>query len=423
MWKKINCGEDCNTYLELFFNSMNEAFAFHEVNFDETGKPIDYEFLEVNNSFVDVTGLKREDIIGKRATEVISGLEQSWIDIYGNVAMNGIPISFENYNAQLDRYFKVSAFSPVRGQFTTIFHDITELKKATEIMKRHQLLFDNAQDIIFYATADGSVIDANVNAALQYGYNLCEIIKLNVQDLRYNSSNVLFMEQMKEADEKGITFETLHVRKDGTCFPVEVSVKSVLIDDHRLRIHIVRDVSERKLAEEKIMYLANYDSLTEIPNRAYLMNHLKLTLENARRGNFKFALMLFDIDKFKEVNDIYGHESGDVVLRETARIIQNTIRKVDFVARLGGDEFVIIQPYVNGQEECSILASRILEQFKTPLNIGKEELNIALSIGISIYQDDATNEDILMSFSDKAMYRVKQNGGGSFEFYSNIKTI
>ena len=153
------------------------------------------------------------------------------------------------------------------------------------------------------------------------------------------------------------------------------------------------------------------------------MSHLKLTLENASRGNFKFALMMFDIDKFKEVNDIYGHESGDIVLRETARIIQNTIRKVDFVARLGGDEFVIIQPYVNGQEECSILANRILEGFKKPLNIGKEELKIALSIGISIYHDDATDADILMNLSDKAMYSVKQNGGGAFEFYSNIKTI
>ena len=169
------------------------------------------------------------------------------------------------------------------------------------------------------------------------------------------------------------------------------------------------------------MYLANYDSLTEIPNRSYLMKHLASTLDNAHRGNFKFALMLFDIDKFKSINDMYGHNSGDIALREASKIVQNAIRKVDFVARLGGDEFVIIQPYVKSIEDVSILANRILEQFKTPIPIGNVALNISISIGISLYPVDSTESDILMGFCDKAMYNAKQNGGNSFEFYSNIK--
>jgi diguanylate cyclase (GGDEF)-like protein/PAS domain S-box-containing protein len=415
------CGLASSIYLEDFFDSMGEAFAIYQLIYDEENNPINYEFLEVNNTFASITGFKKEFIIGKSIAEIMPSLEQCCVSAFKNASIESTSISFHNYNANLDKHFKVSAFSSAKDQFITVFSDITELKKAAEIMKKHQLLFDNAQDIIFYATIDGSIIDANVSAIDKYGYPIDQLTKLNVQDLRHTSTNALFLGQMKEADKNGITFETIHMKKDGTCFPVEVSAKSVLIDDYRLRIHIVRDISERKMAEEKITYLANYDSLTRIPNRSHLMNHLKLTMENARRGNFKFALMLFDIDKFKKINDVYGHESGDIALIETARVVQNTIRTVDFIGRLGGDEFVIIQPYVSNNEDCSLLANRILEQFKTKIKLNKAELNISISIGISIYPDDSTDSDCLMNFSDKAMYSTKQNGGNAFEFYSNIK--
>lgn len=422
MWYKNIYERDCNMYLEAFLNSMVQAFAIYKLTFNEDGHPIDYRFLQVNHAFENIGGLKKEYIIGKTIDEIIPTFSQSCISTFENLAVNDIPKSFRCYNAELDRHFEVSAFSPRKDQFTTIISDITQFKKATEIMKKHQLLFDNAQDIIFYASSEGNLIDANINALHKYGYTLDELTKLNVLDIRHNSTAAAFLHQMKEADNNGITFDTIHVKKDGTCFPVEVSVKSVLIDDYRLRIHIVRDTSDKKIAEDKIRYLANYDFLTAIPNRHYLMNHLKLTFENAGRGNFKFALMLFDIDKFKSINDVYGHSTGDIILKETARIVQNTIRTVDFVARLGGDEFVIIQSYVNNNEDCSILANRILEQFNTPIKTDKAEISLAISIGISIYPDDSINTDSLMSFADKAMYMAKQKFGGAFEFYSDMKS-
>jgi diguanylate cyclase (GGDEF)-like protein/PAS domain S-box-containing protein len=350
-------------------------------------------------------------------------LEQFWIDIYKKISTSTMPANFETYHKILGKYFRVSVFSPVKGQFITLLTDITDLKKINEIMKKHQLLFDNAQDIIFYADVDGNIIDANMNSILKYGYSLSEITNLNVQDLRHNSTNHLFKKQMKEADTNGITFEVQHIKKDGTAFPVEVSVKGTIVDKKRLRIHIVRDISERKMVEEKILYLANYDSLTGIPNRSYLMNRLNLILEDASKENYKFALMLFDIDKFKRINDVYGHDYGDIVLRETAQTVKDTISNGDFVARLGGDEFVIIQPYIDNNEDCSILAKKILESFNTPLKIDKVELNIDISIGISIYPDDSSDVENLMRFADKAMYTSKQVLGSSFEFYSNIKNL
>jgi diguanylate cyclase (GGDEF)-like protein/PAS domain S-box-containing protein len=384
---------------------------------------MDYKFLEINNAFTDITGLTRQDIIGKEGSYLRSILNQFWIETYEKILTSGIPNNFETYNKQLDKYFRVYTFGLANGNFTALFADITDLKKTNELMKKHKLLFDNAQDIIFYADTNGDIIDANMSAILKYGYSLSELTKLNVLDLRHNSTNHLFQEQMKIADKNGLTFEGTHTKKDGSIFPVEVSVKSVLVDEERLRIHIVRDISERKIVEEKILYLANYDSLTGIPNRSYLMKHLNLILESARRGNFKFALMLFDLDKFKRINDVYGHTCGDAVLKKIAQVVQNTISEVDFVARLGGDEFVIIQPYIDGYEDSSTLATKILEKLKIPLKFDEAELTISLSIGISIYPNDSTDIETLITFSDKAMYISKQTTGGSFEFYSNIKDL
>ena len=421
MWRSCICENNCNNYLDSFFDSISEGFAFHKTIYDENNNPFDYKFLEINDTFTCITGLTRDNIIEKNMSDILPNLDKFCVEVYEKISKSILPINFEIYHEQLDKYFRVSVFSPIKDQFINLFTDITDLKKANEIMKKHKLLFDNAQDVIFYADVNGNIIDANMNSVIKYGYSLDELTKLNVQDLRHNSTNHLFKKQMEEADKNGITFECQHVKKDCTLFPVEVSAKSVLVDENRLRIHIVRDISERKASEEKILYLANYDSLTGIPNRSYLINRLALMIEDAQKEDFKFALMLFDIDKFKRINDLYGHNVGDIVLRETAQTVQNTISKADFVARLGGDEFVVIQPYIYSNKDSSTLAKNIIENVNKTLKLDKVELNIDISIGISVYPDDSKDMEDLMRFADKAMYAAKQIPGGTLEFHSNIK--
>lgn len=420
MWKDFIYGNNCNNYLESFFNSICEGVAFNELIYDKDGNIIDYKFLEINNTFIDMAEFNREDIIGKTVSDFNPKSHKFWIDIYKIISELGIPCEFKLYNELSDKYFSICVSSLVKDKAIVFFTDITDLRKANEITKKHQLLFDNAQDVIFYADVDGNIMEANMSAVLKYEYCLSELTKLNIQDLMHPSTSDLFEGQMNKADKNGITFECIHVKKDGTSFPVEISVKSVLIDENILRIHIVRDISERKIEEEKIIYLANYDSLTDIPNRNHLMNHLNLTLKHADRRNFKFAVMLFDIDNFKKINDTYGHSVGDFALKQTAHIIENTIRQADFIARLGGDEFVIVQPYINSPENCTVLIKRIMENLKSPLKLGDIEININLSIGVSIYPDDSTDIQTLLHFADKAMYASKQVPGGSFEFYTNI---
>lgn len=421
MWNFTVCKNKCSNYLDNLFNSMNEGFALHEIVCDSCGRPVDYRFLEVNDAFLNITGLKKEELAGRLVTEVYPEIEYSWIETYGRIALEGSRSQFERYFPALDKYFNVSAFSPAPGQFITFFYDVTGIKKAAEIQKQHQILFENAQDIILYAGLDGRIIDANKSALSKYGYTHEEITRMNIMEIRHPSTMPTYLNEMNASDTVGITFECTHVKKDGTSFPVEVSLKSVIEGSEGTRMHIVRDITERKKAEEKMYYLANYDALTGIPNRGSLMNHLDTLIEHAKRGEFKFAVMLFDIDKFKRINDTYGHDAGDIVLKETAARVGNILRKTDMASRLGGDEFVVIQPYIEHKDDSFKLADKILELFKTPIKLGSAELIISLSIGISIYPGDAADKDSLLKLSDKAMYISKQTGGGMYTLYSDCK--
>lgn len=418
MYRDIICSEYCEDYLKTFFNSICEGFAFYKVIYNANGEPINYTFIEVNDIFCEITGLKRDELIGKSVKDIYPDIEPFWIEIYGKVALTGESVKFEQYFKTLDKYFKVGASSPELGKFFTILTDITDLKKTRKELKIHQILVDNAHDIILYAKPDGSILDANKAAVQSYGYTLVELLAMKIQDIRHPSTLGKYEEQMQLADTVGIVFENIHIRKDGTSFPVEVSARSIEIYNEKIRIHIIRDITDKKASEEKIAYLANFDSLTGIPNRASLMQQFDMILEQAVRGKYKVAVMFFDINKFKHINDTYGHQAGDIVLKETAARVQNSIRKVDIVGRMGGDEFVIIQPFINSKDDAAILAQRVLDSFKSPVKANETEISMSMSIGISIYPDDSDNKQNLLNFSDDAMYVCKQKGGNSYAFYT-----
>jgi diguanylate cyclase (GGDEF)-like protein len=223
---------------------------------------------------------------------------------------------------------------------------------------------------------------------------------------------------MQMADEEGITFDCIHMRKDGSNFPVEVSAKSISTENGRFRIHIIRDITARIKSQERIAWLANNDPLTEIPNRTKFRMRLDEELERSMRNKKPFAVMLFDIDKFKHINDHYGHDTGDFVLKHVALTVQSVLRAGDMVARFGGDEFVVIQTEINGRDEVEALASRILESVAKTVSYESMTKNISISIGISMFPNDAIEARALMHCADMAMYKAKRNGGASYCFFT-----
>jgi len=418
MLKEQMC-EKCRISLQEMIDAMNEGYGVYEMIFDQDGAPIDYRFLEVNHAFEEITGYRREQIIGKTIKEIYSEADSFWINIYGQVALTKIPTHFENFSKMLKRYFKVSVFTPGKGKVITLFTDITDLKKTEELMKKHKLLFECAQDAVLYVGGDGSIQDVNQAACQLYDYPYETLVTMNISEIRADTTQADLERQMRLADDRGNIFEAIGVKRDGTRFPVEISARGTLIGKERIGIHIVRDITERKLVEEQMLYYANHDFLTGLPNRAYFMKELEKHLELAKRGKYQLAIMFFDIDRFKYINDAYGHQGGDEVLKTIAHRIKHEVRETDMVARLGGDEFTIIQTMIQGREDAIALLGRIFDVVEKPILYGEASLTVDISVGVTLYSH-GEDKEALIKAADTAMYEAKKRAGNSYRFYQSL---
>lgn len=191
---------------------------------------------------------------------------------------------------------------------------------------------------------------------------------------------------------------------------------------------LLEDLEERVVArtaqlrenQARLTHLAHHDPLTDLPNRLLFEDRLKQAIAKARRVQETAALLFFDLDYFKEINDSLGHSVGDLVLCEVGRRLRTLVRESDTVARLGGDEFVIILEQVDGEEGVAEVARKVVQAMAVPLAVAGREIRLTGSIGISLYPDDGVDIDALMKTADDAMYRAKALGRDNFQFYRRI---
>jgi diguanylate cyclase (GGDEF)-like protein len=188
-------------------------------------------------------------------------------------------------------------------------------------------------------------------------------------------------------------------------------------DEYYGRVWYFRNITDRKRAEERISYLANFDALTGLPNRAKLADHLKYAISLAKRRSGHFAMMFIDIDRFKDINDSLGHSIGDALLVEIARRLQSILREEDTAARFGGDEFVLMMPDGDSQGAAQV-AKRLLQIVSEPYRIEQFDLIVTASIGIAIYPEDGADMESLFRNADTAMYQAKHEGRAGYRFYT-----
>jgi len=175
---------------------------------------------------------------------------------------------------------------------------------------------------------------------------------------------------------------------------------------------------ERRQAEARLLVLANYDSLTRLPNRALFRDRLDQAMAHALRHEGLMAVMFLDLDRFKTINDTLGHASGDVLLREVAQRLQRCVREEDTVARLGGDEFTVILTQITRPEDAALVANKIVEVLAPPIQLSGQETFVTPSIGVTIYPSDSSDADDLLKYADTAMYLTKKGGGNGYRFFS-----
>jgi diguanylate cyclase (GGDEF)-like protein len=182
---------------------------------------------------------------------------------------------------------------------------------------------------------------------------------------------------------------------------------------------ISTDISERKDMEEHMQHMAQYDALTHLPNRALFTDRLQQAIAAAQRNCTRLALMFIDLDRFKPVNDTYGHAVGDLLLKDVALRIQDCLRESDTVARIGGDEFVVLLPLIESEQDAGKVGKKILDALKRPFELAGHTLKIGSSIGVAVYPDHGSEEKLLVRSADIAMYHAKNNGRNNVKMYQS----
>lgn len=220
---------------------------------------------------------------------------------------------------------------------------------------------------------------------------------------------------------KGYDLELQVNHGDGHLIWVNSKCKAVLNEQGKVVAlrGAIQDITERKLTEQRVRTAALHDVLTELPNRAFIFEYGTRLLAAARRGHGNGALLFIDLDRFKPINDLYGHEIGDRVLQEVSKRLRACTRQEDLVGRLGGDEFVVILPYIDAEHHrASIIAQNIIDTISQPYRLDQYELNLSASIGISFFPANATDVSMLIHTADLAMYQAKQSGRSNYQSYT-----
>ncbi len=186
----------------------------------------------------------------------------------------------------------------------------------------------------------------------------------------------------------------------------------------RIILLAIEDITARKEMEQEIKRIAYHDPLTGLPNRMLLIDHLSMALKQADRYRMKVALMMLDLDKFKEVNDTLGHHIGDKLLQAVAEKLTGILRKGDTVARFGGDEFILVLPEQKDAQNALQVARKIIDVFQEAVVLEGHSLIVTSSIGISLYPDHGADIDSILKNADSAMYQAKHEGRNQYQLYN-----
>jgi diguanylate cyclase (GGDEF)-like protein/PAS domain S-box-containing protein len=303
-----------------------------------------------------------------------------------------------------------------------VTRDITQEKAANAQMRKLSGAVEQTADMVMITNRSGLVEYVNQAFCDITGFTCDEVAGQYPNVLKSGRQDETFYRDMWATILGGEVFNGVLVnkRKDGSLYYEEKTITPLKDADGRITHFIAtgRDITERMETHERLRYLAYHDVLTQLPNRALLTDRLDHAAAHARRRGTKLALLFLDLDRFKVINDTLGHDFGDRLLQVLSERLQQCVREEDTVARLSGDEFAVLLENVTAVEAVAEVAHKLLDVFERPFEVFERELFITTSIGISVFPNDGDNGTTLLKHADTAMYRAKDLGRNSYQFYS-----
>jgi diguanylate cyclase (GGDEF)-like protein/PAS domain S-box-containing protein len=302
--------------------------------------------------------------------------------------------------------------------------DVTEKKVAEDALRaseeRYRLLFERNLAGVFRASFDGMILDGNTSFARMLGYAKPEdVLSLPFWDFyARKEERESFWFRLRE-QQAMTNIEAEFKKRDGS--PLWVLMNVTLLPGPTSSFYMegtLIDITDRKIAEEKVAYQAYHDALTGLPNRLLFRDRLNQALAHTQRHNLGLAVLFLDLDHFKLINDTLGHSVGDWLLKEIAVRLTQAVREGDTVARLGGDEFTILLPEVSRSEAAAHVAQKILDIISGPLRWNNHDVYVTTSIGISVSPSDGNDSETLIKCADNAMYRAKELGRNNYQLWS-----
>ncbi|MBI3901430.1 MAG: EAL domain-containing protein [Nitrosomonadales bacterium] len=390
---------------------------------------IDGNILEANNSFCSMLGYTQEEITRMNVvdweTQWSAGeSRENFKSLMGKNAR--FETAYRRKDGSLIMVEICSCGMEVdgKGYFFNSSRDITERKRADSIMLLHKRVVETAMDGFWRIDVRGNLIETNEAYERMSGYTIEELMHMHISELEAQASPHEIDAHMAKIIAQGHDrFETRHRCKDGRVMDIEMS--ATFMTEIQQFFVFSRDITRRKLVEEEIRSLAFYDVLTKLPNRRLFLDHLRAALVASVRRNDYGAVLFIDMDRFKLLNDTFGHEYGDLLLIEVAARIKSCVREMDTVARMGGDEFVVLVEELSDVQDAALykvglVAEKIREALAEPYQLKGHECHSSPSIGISLYCGNEMTIDTLLQQADMAMYQAKGAGRNTICFFDPV---
>lgn len=390
-------------------SKMKQGFAHYEIVLDQNSQPVDYVVLDINEAFAELSGFKKADVLGKRITQILPGVDRYWIHLYAKVALTGVPFEMEHFSPHIKKHVHLSCYSPKPMQFATIVTDITDRVKMTHQLQESELrlrrAIEEAPIAVMIHAEDGAIVHVNNTWCEQTGYAKTDL--KTISDwlrLAYGKIPSHFEEIQHNyfrRDERRFDGEFEIRTKDGRTLIWEIYSAAIgkTDDDLKLVMNVAFDVTERKQKDQEILFLSYHDPLTGLYNRRFYDQEL-WRLRQPKHA--PVSVIMADINGLKITNDAFGHAAGDQLLLRIRDLFLKYKQKDEIICRTGGDEFVFLLPQTPYEKALQKIDVMNQELEKMVLN----GINISVSFGVATKTTQLDFEDVV-SEAEIDMYNKK----------------